>query len=341
MSTKVSKTAIGAFVLGGIVLAVAAVLVLGAGKFFVTEHKYVTFFEGSVKGLNVGSPVMFHGVKVGEVTDISIIADQQTHQLKIPVIFSLEPAKFKGTREEFQRDPQMVAKAVREFGLRTQLQTLSFVTGQLMVGLDFFPDKPAQFVGLTKEYPEIPNVPTPLEQLQKTLEDLPFREIVHNLNDTLASVEELVQSIDAQKTTQTIETTLKDVQTLVRNVNDKVEPMVASIMKTSAATETALKDTSASVKTTLAETEKTLADLRGDMKQVLANADKTLESARSALKQSEQTLQAYSDDSRLVTEMNKTMRELSATSRSFRNLSDYLERHPESLIRGKAGAKGD
>ena len=122
---------------------------------------------------------------------------------------------------------------------------------------------------------------------------------------------------------------------------DRVGTEVNAIMKTSAATETALKDTSASVKTTLAETEKTLADLRGDMKQVLANADKTLESARSALKQSEQTLQAYSDDSRLVTEMNKTMRELSATSRSFRNLSDYLERHPESLIRGKAGAKGD
>ena len=78
MSKKVSKTAIGAFVLGAIVLLVAGVLVLGAGKFFTKEHVYVTYFDGSVKGLNVGSPVMFRGVKVGEVKDITLIADPAT-----------------------------------------------------------------------------------------------------------------------------------------------------------------------------------------------------------------------------------------------------------------------
>ena len=73
----------------------------------------------------------------------------------------------------------------------------------------------------------------------------------------------------------------------------------------------------------------------------MTSTKKTLETAQAALKQSEQTLQSYSGDSRLMVEFNRTLRELNATARSLRRLSDYLERHPESLIRGKAGAKGE
>jgi paraquat-inducible protein B len=330
MGTKVSKTAIGAFVLGAIALFVTGVLVLGAGKFFTREFTYITYFDGSVKGLNVGSPVMFRGVKVGEVTDISIIADPRKRQLKIPVIFDLEPAKFRGTREEFQRDPKRIREAVVNMGLRTQLQTMSFVTGQLMVALDFFPDKPARFVGLSKDYQEIPSVPTPFEELQKTLESLPLREIVKNLNDTLEATEKLVRSIDVEETTRNINNAILDVQVLVQHANEKLDPLVASFIKTSSAAETALD-----------ETKETMTAARGNLQDLSEKAKVTLESAQAALKQSEATLRAYSGDSRLVTELSKTLRELSATSRSLRNLSDYLERHPESLIQGKDGSQGD
>ncbi len=330
MGTKVSKTAIGAFVLGAIALFVAGVLVLGAGKFFTREFTYITFFEGSVKGLNIGSPVMFRGVKVGEVTDISIIADPSKRQLKIPVIFTVDPAKFRGTREEFQRDAKRIELAVREMGLRTQLQTMSFVTGQLMVALDFFPDKPAVFVGMNKQYPEIPSVPTSLEQLQKTLESMPFREIVKNLNDTLEATEKLVKSIDAKRTTQVLESAIKDVQVLVKHTNEKIDPLIESITKTSGAAEDTLK-----------ETKETVAAARDEIKELSATAQNTLKTAEAALRQSELTLRAYSDDSRLVIQMNKTLRDLSATTRSFRHLSDYLERHPESLLRGKPENQGD
>ncbi|HEY4743813.1 MAG TPA: MlaD family protein [Desulfuromonadaceae bacterium] len=330
MGTKVSKTAIGAFVLGALALLVAGVLVFGAGKLFTREHTYVTFFDGSVKGLSIGSPVTFRGVKVGQVTNISIIADPATRRLKIPVIFDLEPAKFKGTRAEFQNDPQAVESAVKELGLRTQLQMQSFVTGQLMVSIDFFPGTPANYVGLIKKYHEIPSIPTPLEQLQKTLESLPYKEIVDNLNRMLKAVDQLVSSIDARRTTRTIEAAIRDVQTLVRNVNAKVDPLADSLTRTSGAAEAALN-----------ETRETMAAARGNLQELADTTQDTLDSAQAALKQSEQTLRAYSDDSRLVIELNKTLRELSAASRSFRHLSEYLERHPESLLRGKTGAKGE
>ncbi len=326
MSTKVNKTAIGAFVLGAIALLVAGVLVLGAGKFFKKEFVYVTYFDGSVKGLNVGSPVTFRGVKVGSVTDISIIADPAKRELKIPVIFTLEPEKFVGTRAEFRRDSKFVQKAVETMGLRTQLVTQSFVTGQLMMALDFFPDKPANYVGLYKEYTEIPSIPTPLEQLQKTLEDLPFKEIVENLNHTLAGVERLVNSVDAKKTTEAIESAFKDTQALVQNINSKIAPVADNIAQAARSADAAL-----------VETRETMVTVRSDTQKVLDGAQLTLVSAQSALKQSEHTLQAYGEDSRLVVDLNKTLRELSMTTRSLRQLSDYLERHPEALLKGKAG----
>lgn len=324
MSTKVNKTAIGAFVLSAIALLVVGVLVLGAGKFFTKEHVYITYFDGSVKGLNVGSPVMFRGVKVGAVTDISITAVGKS-SLKIPVIFTLEPSKFKGTAAAFQNDPKTIEVAVTKLGLRTQLQSQSFVTGQLLIALEFFPDTQPQYAGLTQEYPEIPSVPTPLEELQKTLENLPFKEIVENLNSTLDGVDRLVNSIDAKRTTQIIESAVKDIQILAQNVNDKVGPLADSIASAARSADGAL-----------VETRETMVSVRGDTKKVLEEAHSTLVTAQSALKQSEVTLQAYGEDSRTVTDLQKTLRELSATTRSLRQLSDYLERHPESLLRGKA-----
>jgi paraquat-inducible protein B len=330
MSTKVNKTAIGIFVLGAIVLLVAGVLVLGGGKFFTTEHIYITYFDGSVKGLSAGSPVMFRGVKVGEVTGISIVSDQAGHTFHIPVIFKLIPSKIKGTDSRFQRDPKSIEKAVKNLGLRTQLQSMSFVTGQLMLSLDFFPDKPARYVGLNPEYTEIPSVPTPLELLEKTLEDLPLRAIVINLNETIKSVNSLVNSINGNKTIANIDATLRDLQAIIKNANNRIDPLIATISKTAVTADAALN-----------ETRETMAATRGELSELVKTTRNTLKAAEAALKQSEHTLQAYSEDSQVMTELNKTLRELSSTTRSLRHLSDYLERHPESLLRGKTDVKGD
>lgn len=329
MSTKVSKSAIGAFVIGAVAVLVIGIVVMGSGKLFTRKHTYITYFDSSVKGLSIGSPVTFHGVKVGSVDEIGIIAEAATQKLRIPVVFSLDPEKFKGARKDLRDDPQAIKIAV-DAGLRTQLQSISFVTGQLMVSLVFNPEKPAVYSGIPNGNPEIPSIPAPLEEIQKTFENLPFKEIVYNLNKTLASVNQLVNSIDGKKTSKSIEATMQETRSLVKNINSQIGPLAASINKTSGSADKALN-----------ESRETMASVRGDMKELTASMKNSLEAARLALKQSEETMQTYAEDSRLVTEMNKTLRELSAASRSLRTLSDYLERHPEALISGKSGSKGD
>jgi len=271
MSKQPNKTLIGVFVIGAVALAVAGLLVFGGGKFFAPMKKFVMFFEGSVKGLNIGAPVIFRGVKIGEVTNIKLVMDPKDLTAVIPVYVEIDPRTI--SAPEGEQDLMEKASAAKEYlyikpliekGLRAQLQMQSFVTGQLMVNLDFHPDKPVKLVGLEKKYPEIPTVSTPMEELSKTIADLPLKDIVVKLDATVDGLQRMLNAPGA-------------------------------------------KDTFTTVNKTMAQAERTL-----------------------------QTFAAVArDNQKLGYDLNVTLKELNATSRSLRYLTDYLERHPEALIRGK------
>ena len=91
MAKQASKTLIGAFVLGAVVLIVSGLMVFGSGRFFTKTYAYVMYFEGSVKGLTVGAPVVFRGVKIGSVTDIVLLTDLKDMTVQIPVYIEVIP----------------------------------------------------------------------------------------------------------------------------------------------------------------------------------------------------------------------------------------------------------
>jgi paraquat-inducible protein B len=329
MSKKASKTLIGGFVLGAVALLIAGVFVFGSGKFFRNTFRYVMFFQGSIKGLNVGAPVMFQGVKIGSVTEISLVYNPADDSIYIPVIIDTEPEKISGVTAN--RDPGDIEHAI-DRGLKAQLQIQSIVTGQLLVALDFFPDKSVRRIGLVREYPEIPTVPTTLQELSKTIQDFPVRELFEKLNLAVDGIQRLVNSSEARESVTALNQTMKDLQQLLDSLNTNVDPLMASLTKTS--------DTA---RETLIQAEKTLNFRDGPAAGVIANMNETLAAARSTLAQSEKTLSSIqgmmSQDSPLIAELENTLRDLSDAARSVRALADYLERHPESLLRGK-GASG-
>ena len=91
MGKQTSKTAIGAFVIGAIVLTVVSVIVFGSGKLFSETIPVVFYFKGSVQGLSVGSPVKCRGVQIGEVTEIKMTLDNELMEVNIPVYAVLYP----------------------------------------------------------------------------------------------------------------------------------------------------------------------------------------------------------------------------------------------------------
>ena len=175
MSKQANKTVIGAFVLGAIALVVAGVLIFGAGRFLKHLNEYVLYFEGSVKGLSVGAPVMFRGVKIGQVTNIALELNVKDLSALVPVMIELDPEKItsvggdmKAARAKGGQYPFL--KSLIEKGLKAQLQLQSMVTGQLLVSLELYPDKPIRFAGTEGKHPEIPTIPTDIQAFTKKLE---------------------------------------------------------------------------------------------------------------------------------------------------------------------------
>ncbi|MEJ2033338.1 MAG: MlaD family protein [Deltaproteobacteria bacterium] len=332
MSKKANKTLIGIFVLGAGALLFVAILVFGSGKFFEKRPTYVLFFEGSLKGLNVGSPVAFRGIRVGEVTSIDVLLDRKRGKILIPVYIELNPNRFtvvgeaKKPKVLGERGRQKLIDRLVKEGMRAQLQMQSMVSGQLLINLAFFPDKPVRLVGAEPQYIEVPTVPTDLQEIGKTLEKvmarlqrIPFEKLMASLTGAAEGLDKMVNTPEAQKSLQTLNQTLADLQVLVKNVNAQVDPLAGSLEETSKAARVTLHQTAVSLQST--------------SKAAIA----ALDQARRTFAKTEGLAEG---DSSLGYQLNLTLEELSAAAASLRTLADTLERRPDALLRGKTQLRG-
>lgn len=334
MSKQANKTLIGAFVLGALGLVVAGVVVFGSGKIFRKANKNVMFFEGSVKGLQIGAPVMFRGVQIGHVTDVVLEVNAKELIAFVPVFIEIYPQKIVPIEDKPSFDEQYL-QALIEKGLRAQLQLQSFVTGQLIVNLDFHPGTPIRLVGLEKKYPEIPTIPSEgLERLTKRLEDLPLNEIADRLNETLAGINRLVNSRDLQASIGSLNRLLKDTDLVVKRLDTEIGPLASDI-----------KGTADAARAALAQAEKTLRFNEGVPGEIALSVKETLSSAQATLKKTNEAVENINGiavrNADLGYDIGRTLEQIAELSRSIRVLADYLERHPEALLRGKNPAKGE
>lgn len=333
MSKQASKSLIGGFVLGSIFLVVAGIVVFGSGKLFTETKKSVMFFEGSVKGLQIGAPVVFHGARIGQVTDVIVKMSARDLTAFIPVYVEIYPKKIVPIEGDHGYDQQYL-QALIEKGLRAQLQLQSLVTGQLMVNLDFYPNTPIRLVGLEKRYPEVPTVRSGMEQLTKKIEELPLNEIADRLNETLAGISKLVNSRDLQASIGSLNQLLKDGDILVKNLNSKVGPIASDI-----------KGTTDAARAAFAQAEKTLRFDEGAPGQIASSIKETLSAAQNTLKETTKAVENINviavQNANIGYEIGRTLEQIAELSRSIRVLADYLERHPEALLRGKSPAKGE
>jgi paraquat-inducible protein B len=234
MSKKVNKTVIGVFVVGALVLLMVAIVVFGSGELFKRTNTFVLYFDGSVKGLAIGAPVMFRGVSIGIVKDISLIYDSKAGTVMLPVIVDIEQGRIKGAPSfgDLGGDKKMIA-----LGLRAKLEVQSFLTGQLMISFDFYPDKPAQLRGILKGYPELPTLPTSPD-IFDTMNELPIKEIAKNLEATVQGLNKLVNSSGLQRSLYQMQSTLLDTQQAMHSFNlltEYLEQHPESLLKGKAA----------------------------------------------------------------------------------------------------------
>lgn len=187
---KANKTAIGAFVVGAAALLVAGIIAFGSGAFLKKSDKYILYFDRSIKGLSEGSPVIFKGVKLGNVSDITLVYDPEIKEELIAVVIDVNLSLVRGVPERIgYPDYENFINA----GLRAKLDMQSFVTGQLMVAFGFYPDTPAKLHNLNHKHPEIPTLPTP-PGILAAMDEVPIKEISENLNQILATINRTMHS---------------------------------------------------------------------------------------------------------------------------------------------------
>jgi paraquat-inducible protein B len=163
---------------------------------YTQKASYMAYFDQSVRGLQVGAPVEFRGIQIGEVRDVKLEFDSASGQFRIPVRFQIEPERIENLGMVDPATRREGLDRLVKQGLRAQLQSGNLLTGQLIVQLDFHRGaKPAEIVW-SEPYPQFPTVPAPLEEitasvqhLVKRLENLPLDDVVRSMDGTLQAAQ--------------------------------------------------------------------------------------------------------------------------------------------------------
>jgi paraquat-inducible protein B len=314
MSRQASPTLIGAFVAGAIGLIVAGILIISGGKLLLTDKtRYVMYFQGSVNGLNIGSPVSFRGVNIGTVTDIQLVVGDRDVDIQIPVIIEIDNTKFISSQTGKARmgDDDSIDDLVNA-GLRAQLQLQSLLTGQLFIQIDFYPNTEARLVGNGKHsrtYQEIPTVPTPIERIGKLLEGIPVDKVMEDIISGIEGIERLVNSEDLHQSIAALREALDDFRSLVNNLDRQVGPLASNANLT-------LED----ARNALQKAGSTLDDVSGTLQQ----ASTTLQSADELL-----------SDEQILTALDSALNEISSAAYAIRILAETINNQPESLLKGR------
>lgn len=192
MKREPNKRLIGLFILIGFTVFAAIIIRVAAEKYFTEKQDmFVMYFDESIKGLNVGSPIVFKGVEVGKVEKIDIIANVEKLEFSIPVYAQL--SQNKNIYPINQADREKYMQAFIEKGLRARLVSQNFLTGQLMIELEMMPNTPAKLRHKYYDTIEIPTVLSPIGELSKGFQDMPISQTLEKFNTTLQQLNNLLK----------------------------------------------------------------------------------------------------------------------------------------------------
>jgi paraquat-inducible protein B len=313
---KISPLAVGGFVVGATALAIITIMILWGGRLFTRSHGYVLYFTNDVNGLRVGAAVKFKGVQVGYVSQIllSFGPDGAGHMpsFSIPVIIELSSrATVRESSGFLDLDKPSVVKDLVRHGMRGQLSSESLVTGILYVSLDMRPNTRINMVAPhNSPYPEIPTVPTPLEQAQELamralakLGKVDLDDLISGLTKTVTQTSDLTASPQLKQAIESLPTTINKLGTAA----DSIQRLADNANREVTLTTDSLRQTTASATVALQQTQATLKSVR----------------------------ETIGPGSPLNYQVGQTLIDLGEAARSMHSLADYLERNPSALIRGR------
>ena len=254
-----------------------------------TKLSFVTYFESSVRGLARGAPVEFFGIQIGTVSNVALELDPARGSGRVRVLLEVQPERIM-TEDAVKTDDTLeTTRRLVQRGMRAQLQTASYLTGQRVVALDFVANaRPADVamegdsIVLPSQGGGLDNILVAASDIAGKLDRLPLDQIGQNLNSALRSASSAMASV----------------QELVRKTDAGLTPTL-----------------------------RRLPEITAGLQEAVAKAGRTVGSIETS----------YGNNSQFSRELERAMTQVGDTARSIRLLADFLDRHPEALVRGRAG----
>jgi paraquat-inducible protein B len=271
---------------------------------YTRQLNFVTYVEASVRGLAVGAPVELFGIQIGNVTDVKLQLDPAGLTSKVRIRFEVQPERML-RRDQLNESEFTVAQTLVQRGLRAQLRSSNLITGQLLLAMDFFPDAPPAEATQEDNAILVPSmaasgldtITNSLSALANKLGGLPLDAIGKSLADALGGVAKITNGPELQQTLRSLQSAVGDVQDLVKKVDAGMTPAL-----------------------------KRLPDIAAGLQATIDRATKLVGSVDTG----------YGGNSEFSRNLQRLLSQASDTARSVRLLADYLDQHPEALLRGRS-----
>ena len=318
---------VGLMLVASVALGVALVMFLGRGN--VTGGiGYETYFRETVQGLDIGSPVRFRGVRLGQVTDIDLAAAAYPAQAA-----DVQDAENRLVVVRFEVDPKRLGR-VPEYreavaaGLRARLAAQG-ITGLLYLELDFVDPArfPVQPVTWQPKLAVIPSMPSTISQIQDAAQQLAAKLQDVDIARLATSVQGLVDDARRQLGDGELNQTLTEAAALMKVLRAGAEgadiPALATELRATVAAMRNLADGPQS-RDLIAATTKS-AERLGDAVTRLPALITSLEAAVRRVNNGTADAQA---------ELLPALRDARAAAASLRETSETLRRNPSSVLLG-------
>jgi len=257
-------------------------------------------FKQSLRGLVEGAPIDLLGVEFGSVRSVVLQPSGSLQSLPVEVLGDVYPKRLGALRSRFvgqdaARGDRQMLKQLIDNGLRAQVRTGNLLTGRLYIALEFVP-KPAKVsYDAAAPVPTLPTVPGAFSDVQPQVAEIVARLSRVRFDEIGSDLQSALRSLN--KATASLQATLDSADTSINKLTPDAQAAIA------------------------------------DMRQALATANQTLASAQQTLRSAETNL--TDAQSPIQRNANQTLAELQRAAQALRVLADYLQRHPETILRGK------
>lgn len=271
---------------------------------FGRQFYLVSYFPGSVAGLAHGSDVTFHGLKVGEVTEVGLYYDSKLDRVVVPVRYRIEAGRVNNVAKLKHLDALQIAEEMIQRGLRATLESPSLLTGQKIIALQIVPDaKPAElhkdgdyYVVPTAEVGGFESITSAAAELLGRINRIDFDKIGRAITAAATGLDETVNGPQLKATLKALEKAMLDVQDIAHKLDTDGTPAL-----------------------------RRLPDIAVQIQEAVTKANKLIGSID----------QGYGGQSKFHRDLDRLIPQLTDTARSIRALADLLARHPEALIKGR------